>query len=88
MVQELEQWYFQTKLLITGTPLQNSIKELWALLHFLEPEKFPNCAFFESQYSLQDPESVRAWPVRMHLHWYRCTLLVTPCCGCAWHAVA
>ena len=28
------------RLLITGTPLQNSIRELWALLSFLEPEKF------------------------------------------------
>ncbi|XP_022915044.1 chromodomain-helicase-DNA-binding protein 1 [Onthophagus taurus] len=30
------------RLLITGTPLQNSLKELWALLHFIMPEKF-NC---------------------------------------------
>lgn len=27
------------RLLITGTPLQNSLKELWALLHFIMPEK-------------------------------------------------
>ena len=25
------------RLLITGTPLQNSLKELWALLHFIMP---------------------------------------------------
>ncbi|EJW75596.1 hypothetical protein WUBG_13495 [Wuchereria bancrofti] len=28
------------RLLVTGTPLQNSLKELWALLHFIMPEKF------------------------------------------------
>jgi len=27
------------RLLITGTPLQNSLKELWALLHFIMPAK-------------------------------------------------
>ena len=27
------------KLLVTGTPLQNSLLELWALLHFLAPER-------------------------------------------------
>ena len=27
------------RLLITGTPLQNSLKELWALLHFIMPNK-------------------------------------------------
>lgn len=33
---------FDHRLLITGTPLQNSLKELYALLSFLEPSKFPN----------------------------------------------
>lgn len=28
------------RLLITGTPLQNSLKELWALLHFIMPGKY------------------------------------------------
>lgn len=41
-LQELVQWSFNSKLLVTGTPLQNNIKELWALLHFLHPEKFPD----------------------------------------------
>ena len=27
------------RLLITGTPLQNSLKELWSLLHFIMPQK-------------------------------------------------
>ena len=28
------------RLLITGTPLQNSLKELWSLLRFIMPEKY------------------------------------------------
>ncbi|XP_026286937.1 chromodomain-helicase-DNA-binding protein 1 isoform X2 [Frankliniella occidentalis] len=40
---------FQTnhRLLITGTPLQNSLKELWALLHFIMPHKFETWEAFE-----------------------------------------
>jgi len=29
------------RLLLTGTPLQNNLKEMWALLHWLLPEVFP-----------------------------------------------
>lgn len=28
------------RLLLTGTPLQNNLEELWALLHFLMPSEF------------------------------------------------
>ena len=54
--QELVQWNFKNKLLITGTPLQNSLKELWALLHFLEPNKFADSETFEARYSLDDAQ--------------------------------
>ena len=40
------------RLLITGTPLQNSLKELWALLHFIMPEKFNNWEDFEEQHGM------------------------------------
>ncbi|GMK59395.1 hypothetical protein CspeluHIS016_0800010, partial [Cutaneotrichosporon spelunceum] len=35
------------RLLITGTPLQNNVKELLALLHFIEPEQFQLANDFE-----------------------------------------
>lgn len=35
------------RLLITGTPLQNSLKELWALLHFIMPTQFDTWENFE-----------------------------------------
>ncbi|KAM9544866.1 chromodomain-helicase-DNA-binding protein 9-like isoform 5-T7 [Salvelinus alpinus] len=30
------------KVLLTGTPLQNTVEELFSLLHFLEPQSFPS----------------------------------------------
>ncbi|XP_044135381.1 chromodomain-helicase-DNA-binding protein 2 isoform X3 [Bufo gargarizans] len=38
------------RLLITGTPLQNSLKELWSLLHFIMPEKFEYWEDFEEEH--------------------------------------
>ncbi|GFZ20725.1 chromatin remodeling 5 [Actinidia rufa] len=40
----------KNKLLITGTPLQNSVEELWALLHFLDPDKFKSKDEFVQNY--------------------------------------
>jgi hypothetical protein len=38
------------KILLTGTPLQNSIDELWALLNFLEPNRFESHKEFIDSY--------------------------------------
>jgi chromodomain-helicase-DNA-binding protein 1 len=38
------------RLLITGTPLQNSLKELWSLLHFIMPNKFASWEEFEKEH--------------------------------------
>eukprot|EP00027_Filamoeba_sp_ATCC50430_P005766 CAMPEP_0168547732 /NCGR_PEP_ID=MMETSP0413-20121227/4191_1 /TAXON_ID=136452 /ORGANISM="Filamoeba nolandi, Strain NC-AS-23-1" /LENGTH=886 /DNA_ID=CAMNT_0008578001 /DNA_START=270 /DNA_END=2931 /DNA_ORIENTATION=+ len=47
------------RLLLTGTPLQNSIKELWSLLFFLNPEKFHSFSDFQSKYSdLKEQETI------------------------------
>uniref|UniRef100_A0A6P3YYV6 protein CHROMATIN REMODELING 5 isoform X1 n=1 Tax=Ziziphus jujuba TaxID=326968 RepID=A0A6P3YYV6_ZIZJJ len=40
----------KNKLLITGTPLQNSVEELWALLHFLDSDKFKSKDEFVQNY--------------------------------------
>ncbi|XP_064609561.1 LOW QUALITY PROTEIN: chromodomain-helicase-DNA-binding protein 1-like [Liolophura sinensis] len=42
------------RLLITGTPLQNSLKELWSLLHFIMPQKFDSWSEFEEKHSAAD----------------------------------
>ncbi|TKS73409.1 Chromodomain-helicase-DNA-binding protein 2 [Collichthys lucidus] len=41
------------RLLITGTPLQNSLKELWSLLHFLMPDKYDK-SWFDSWEDFED----------------------------------
>lgn len=35
-------FYQEHKVLLTGTPLQNTVEELFSLLHFLEPAQFPS----------------------------------------------
>ncbi|XP_033108172.1 chromodomain-helicase-DNA-binding protein 1-like isoform X2 [Anneissia japonica] len=42
------------RLLITGTPLQNSLKELWSLLHFIMPDDFTSWEEFEEQHQCAD----------------------------------
>lgn len=41
----------QSRLLITGTPLQNNLHELWALLNFLLPDVFGSSDDFEKWFS-------------------------------------
>lgn len=42
------------RLLITGTPLQNNLRELWALLNFLMPDIFGDADQFDEWFSLSD----------------------------------
>ena len=42
------------RILITGTPLQNSLRELWALLHFIMPNKFAKWEDFEADHADAD----------------------------------
>ncbi|KAK1350994.1 SWI/SNF2-like chromatin-remodeling complex ATPase [Hamiltosporidium tvaerminnensis] len=45
------------RLLLTGTPLQNNIHELWALLNFLVPELFNDSDHFEESVMRIDQEN-------------------------------
>lgn len=41
----------QYKLLLTGTPLQNNLEELFHLLNFLSPDKFNDLAVFQNEFA-------------------------------------
>lgn len=40
IVRELKMYQTANRLLLTGTPLQNNLSELWSMLNFLLPEVF------------------------------------------------
>jgi len=48
LMHELKSLRSEHRLLLTGTPLQNNITELWSLLHFLRPDIFESAAFFKA----------------------------------------
>jgi chromodomain-helicase-DNA-binding protein 7 len=55
------QYGFQSRILITGTPLQNNTQELWTLLNFIEPAKFPSLERFEANFgNMANREQVEA----------------------------
>ncbi|XP_052764762.1 lymphoid-specific helicase-like isoform X2 [Mya arenaria] len=52
LLKELKQYKNTHRLLLTGTPLQNNLKELWSLLHFLLPEIFDDLGSFETWFDV------------------------------------
>lgn len=52
--QTLRQLKTRHRLLLTGTPLQNNLHELWALLNYLLPDVFDSSADFDTWYECLD----------------------------------
>ncbi|EKD18619.1 uncharacterized protein L3040_002046 [Drepanopeziza brunnea f. sp. 'multigermtubi'] len=50
----LQPFHSYSRFLITGTPLQNDLKELWSLLHFLLPTVFTEWELFEAYFDFSD----------------------------------
>jgi len=51
-LQALMQLKCERRLLMTGTPIQNNLDELWVLLNFLEPSVFHSVKDFQAKYVL------------------------------------
>ena len=54
------------RLLITGTPLQNNLHELWALLNFLLPELFHDAEQFDDWFKIEKEEDQQEVVAQLH----------------------
>ena len=52
--QDLRKFNARNRILLTGTPLQNEIKELWSLLNFLMPKLFESADEFTQLFAMAD----------------------------------
>lgn len=57
LAQMVRMFNSRNRLLITGTPLQNNLHELWALLNFLMPDVFGDSSAFDEWFSQQNADS-------------------------------
>ena len=63
---------YQHRVLLTGTPLQNNTAELWSLLNFIEPAKFPDADKFSDRYGkIATQEQVTSLQRRISPHLLR-----------------
>lgn len=54
MSQNLRLFKTRNRILLTGTPLQNNLKELWSLLNFLMPNLFESAEDFNSLFVMNE----------------------------------
>uniref|UniRef100_A0A673H7I6 Chromodomain-helicase-DNA-binding protein 7-like n=1 Tax=Sinocyclocheilus rhinocerous TaxID=307959 RepID=A0A673H7I6_9TELE len=60
LLEGLKMMDMEHKVLLTGTPLQNTVEELFSLLHFLEPDRFPSEPTFMQEFGdLKTEEQVQ-----------------------------
>lgn len=64
-------------MLLTGTPLQNTVEELFSLLHFLEPGRFPSETTFMQEFGdLKTEEQVNLSCTILHLDVVKLSILL------------
>ena len=54
LIKELKMYTSANRLLLTGTPLQNNLDELWSLLNFLMAEIFDDLRVFRSWFNAKN----------------------------------
>ncbi|XP_012561048.2 lymphocyte-specific helicase isoform X2 [Hydra vulgaris] len=58
LIKELKEYRTANRLLLTGTPLQNNLSELWSLLNFILPDIFDDLTSFQSWFDFSAVTSV------------------------------
>ena len=54
LLQALKKIKAQNRLLLSGTPIQNNLDELWSLLNFVNPQIFDDLSVFQSWFGFRD----------------------------------
>lgn len=54
LIRSLKQLEASNRLLLTGTPIQNTLNELWSLLNFVNPQIFDDLSVFQSWFGFKD----------------------------------
>ena len=68
LLEGLKRLSMEHRVLLTGTPLQNSVEELFSLLNFLEPHTFPSHVSFLQQFGdLKTEEQVEELKTVCHI---------------------
>eukprot|EP00054_Salpingoeca_dolichothecata_P035663 m.5941 g.5941 ORF g.5941 m.5941 type:complete len:567 (-) comp5724_c0_seq2:168-1868(-) len=57
LIRDLKQYHSANRLLLTGTPLQNNLSELWSLLNFLLPDIFDDLSTFQRWFDFSATDS-------------------------------
>lgn len=70
----LRQLSSRRRLLLTGTPIQNNLHELWALLNFLYPEVFTDSAIFDTSFNSKSGSVGSSLVSHLHRLLQRCLL--------------
>ncbi|KAI0033219.1 SNF2 family N-terminal domain-containing protein, partial [Vararia minispora EC-137] len=52
LMREIKKYHSATRLVLTGTPLQNNLAELWSLLNFILPDIFNDISAFQDWFNL------------------------------------
>lgn len=60
LLNEFRLFTYEHLLLLTGTPIQNNIEELWTLLNLLDPDNFPSVRYFMNEFGeLKDANQLK-----------------------------
>mmetsp|Transcript_38745 Transcript_38745/g.91462 ORF Transcript_38745/g.91462 Transcript_38745/m.91462 type:complete len:830 (+) Transcript_38745:103-2592(+) len=65
LLMELKALHTDNRLLLSGTPLQNNLSELWSLLNFILPEIFQDLSTFQTWFDFDDDLHSEAGTERM-----------------------